>query len=574
MLGGVPLTQNEVRALIQGGETLRVEFKRDAPISDSELVEVVVCLANSGGGHLLLGVEDDGAISGLHSTHTSASGAQLEALVANRTIPGLRVNAEVIDLDDGRIVVVSVGSLDYIVQTSDGRAFRRVLVGRGEPECRPMQIAEIASRLASLGRYDYSEQQIDTANWNDLDLLELERIRQEMARNARGDKSLVDLGDEDLAKALGLAVQSHGQLVPTVTGILAVGKEDAIRRFIPTHELGIQIFDANGSLTLNEFFKLPVVRLLRHIEDILKVRNSETELMIGIQRVGVPRLPMDAVREAVANAITHRDYTIQQSVYVQLAADYSLRTISPGGFVEGVSLDNIISTGPRPRNRALADLFKRVGIVDRAGRGVERMFASMLGAGRVAPDYSDSQMHSVDVLLPGGEADLSFVRLIVESSNRDQKAFDWRQLLVLRKALGEGEVTRTTASRSIQGTDQDATRLLEGLVDLGLLEQRGAARSRVYQPSAAVYRRLGRKSAYVRRRGFEESQQRQMILSYIDAHGRIKRSEVRELCQLTEKQAEYLLKRMREDGDIGFGKESARRGRNVFYSRKYPKEGG
>lgn len=565
------MTQSEVLALIQGGETLNVEFKRDAPISDSDLVEVVVCLANTGGGHLLLGVENDGTVSGLHSSHHDASGAQLEALVANRTNPGLRVDAEIMDLPEGRIAVVSVNSLDYIVQTSDGRAFRRVLVGQGEPECRPMQIAEIASRLGSLGRYDFSEQRVDAASWSDLDPLELERIRQEIARNARGDKSLVDLSDEDLALALGLAVQSQGRLVPTVVGILGAGREAAIRRFVPTHELGVQIFEADGSLTLNEFFRIPAVRLFRHIEDILKVRNSEIELMVGIQRIGVPRLPMDAVREAIANAITHRDYTIQQSIHVQLAADYSLRTMSPGGFVEGVSLDNIISTGPRPRNRALADLFKRIGIVDRAGRGVERMYASMLGAGRVAPDYSDTQLHTIDVLLPGGESDLNFVRLVVEPVERGQKAFDWRQLLVLRKALSEGEVTRATVAKAVQGTEQIATRLLEGLVDLGLLEHRGPTRNRVYQPSAAVYRRLGRKSAYVRRRGFEEAQQRQMILTYIDAHGRIKKADVSELCQLTDKQAEYLLKKMRADGDIDFGRDSPRRGRNVFYSRKSPK---
>lgn len=573
MLGGLPLTEHEALVLIQGGETLGTEFKRDAPLSDSELVEVVVCLANSGGGHLFLGVENDGTISGLHSTHRSATGAQLEALVANRTVPGLRVGAQLIELQERWVAVISVDSMDYIVQTSDGRAFRRVLVGQGEPECRPMQIAEIASRLSFLGRYDYSEQRIDAAEWSDLDPLELERIRQEIAKNARGDKSLVDLGDEDLAAALGLAVHSQGRMVPTVAGILGAGKEATIRRFVPTHELGIQVFQGDGSLALNEFFRLPVVRLFRHIEDILRVRNSEIELMVGIQRVGVPRLPMDAVREAIANALTHRDYTIQQSVHVQLGADYSLRTISPGGFVEGVSLDNILSTGPRPRNRALADLFKRIGVVDRAGRGVERMFESVLGAGRVAPDYSDTRMHAVDVLLPGGEVDLSFVRLVVESSNRDQRAFDWRQLLVLRKALSEGEITRAAVSKAIQGTEHVAVRLLEGLVDLGLLEQRGAARSRVYLPSAAVYRRLGRKSAYVRRRGFEESQQRQMVLSYIDAHGRIKRAEVRDLCQVTEKQAEYLLKRMRADEDIDFGEGSPRRGRNVFYSRKYPNEG-
>jgi ATP-dependent DNA helicase RecG len=219
------MTVEEITALIAQGESLTVEFKGegDAPLSDSKLVEAVVCLANTEGGHLLLGVEDDGRVTGLHSSRRSVNERALEALVANRSVPGVRVRVQLIQLEGKTVAVFAVDQANYIVQTSDGGAPYRLIVGRGEPECRPMHPSDIASRLAYLGQYDHSAQPLPAARWHDFDPLEFERLRQTIERNARSDKSLQGLSDEALTLALGLAVRREETLIPTVAGMLGAG---------------------------------------------------------------------------------------------------------------------------------------------------------------------------------------------------------------------------------------------------------------------------------------------------------------------------------------------------------------
>jgi ATP-dependent DNA helicase RecG len=79
----------------------------------------------------------------------------------------------------------------------------------------------------------------------------------------------------------------------------------------------------------------------------------------------------------VANALTHRDYTRIGAIHVRLQDD-ALTVSNPGGFVEGVTLDNLLTTEPRPRNPWLADVFKRLGLVERTGRGVDLIYRGLL----------------------------------------------------------------------------------------------------------------------------------------------------------------------------------------------------
>jgi ATP-dependent DNA helicase RecG len=559
------MTEGELKDLIAEGETLCVEFKRDAPISNSDLAEAVVCLANTDGGTLLLGVDDDGTVSGLHTHHLPANARQLEALVANRTVPGARVQVELVAVEDKTVAVIGVMKAERIVQTSDGKALTRLLVGRGEPECRPMMLSEVASRLTYLGDHDYSGQLIPAASWSDLDTVELARLRQTVEENARSDKNLEGLGDEDLAKALELVVPQGGKLVPTVAGILLAGREAAIRTFIPSHEAAFQVLGEDKNVEVNAFYREPLVKLHARMTQLFEARNHEEEVYVLGQRIGVPLYPVVAFREALANALTHRDYTKLNAVYVRLdLLPMGLSITSPGGFVEGVTLENLLVTGPRPRNRVLAEAFMRLGIVERTGRGIERIFSAVLGLGRSAPDYSQSDRTSVKVTLPGGEADLGFVKLLVETRNRTQRALSWPHLLTLRHVADEGELTARETTRLIQNNEHVARSVLEELVELGLLEPKGPKRDRSYHLSAELYRKLGRPEAYTRRRGFSDLQREQMILTHLQAHDSITRAEVADLCQLTLKQAEYLLKKLREENKI----ELAQSGRYAFYVLK------
>jgi ATP-dependent DNA helicase RecG len=276
--------------------------------------------------------------------------------------------------------------------------------------------------------------------------------------------------------------------------------------------------------------------------------------------VGVPDVPERAFREAIANALIHRDYARLGAVHVQWHAD-RVEISSPGGLPEGVRLDNLLVTPPRPRNPLLADAFKRAGIVERTARGIDTIFLEQLRNGRPAPTYERTDEAGVVVVLPGGEANLDFVRLVVEES-RD-RALGVDELLVLNRLWQERTLTTAQAADLIQKPDAETRAVLGRLEEAGLVEARGQKKARTWHLSAATYRRLGESAAYVRQRGFEPLQQEQMVLQYVEKHGRITRREVAELCRLSKPQAYRLLERLVEKESLT---RQGQRGRGVHYT--------
>ena len=178
------------------------------------------------------------------------------------------------------------------------------------------------------------------------------------------------------------------------------------------------------------------------------------------------------------------------------------------------------------------------------------IYNGQLRNGRLPPDYSLSTEKSVAVLLPGGAADLDFVRLVVTEENRQQRTLDVSQLLVLAHLWRQRSIDTPTAAGLIQRGDSEARAILENLVEMGLVEGRGQRRGRTYLLSAGVYCALGQPESYVRVRGFEPEQMEQMVLQYVRAHGRITRREVVKLCRINENQAAYLLTKLKRRGLI------------------------
>ncbi|HHY47603.1 MAG TPA: hypothetical protein GX506_09940 [Firmicutes bacterium] len=119
----------------------------------------------------------------------------------------------------------------------------------------------------------------------------------------------------------------------TVTGLLLAGKEESIRRHMPTSEVAFQVL-RELEVEVNEFFRWPLVRLLEQVLTYFKARNSQKEIMMGLFRVGIPDYPERAFREGLINALVHRDYTRQGAIHVQWYDD-RIEISNPGGFPPG-----------------------------------------------------------------------------------------------------------------------------------------------------------------------------------------------------------------------------------------------
>jgi ATP-dependent DNA helicase RecG len=397
-----------------------------------------------------------------------------------------------------------------------------------------------------MGLLDPSAMVLEEIDASRLDPLQRLRIRNAIKKYG-GEQSLLSLAEEELDGALGLVVNHQGQRFPTITGLLLLGTESLLRHHLPAYEVAFQVLRGTD-VRVNEFYRKPLLETFEEVELQFKPWVVEEEIQVGLFRVPVPNYDRRAFREAFVNALVHRDFSRLGAVHVKLDDD-GLSISSPGGFIEGVSLDNLLVVPPRSRNPLLADVIKRIGLAERTGRGIDRIYEGMLRYGRPAPDYSLSNAFTVSVHMANTAADLDFLRMVVEQQDKlGNMPID--SLIILSRLREERRLTTADLAPSVQKPEANVRATLEKLVESGFLEPHGTGRGRTYTLSVKLYQHSGKKAEYVRQAGFDKIQQEQMVLKYIDTHGSIKRADVMDLCLISKDQAYKLLNRLKQQGEI------------------------
>lgn len=523
-------------------ETLNVEFKSDRKrLPDDDLVDAVVAFANTIGGTLYLGVENDGTVTGVNPQRTDL--LQVVALIGNRTVPPVSARAEVIEAEKP-VLAISVPKCRGIVASSDGKIQRRQLKMDGTPENVPMYPHEINSRLSDLSLLDFSAQPVPGARYEDLNPVERERLRR-IVRVYNGEKYLLELPDEDLDKALQLVVSADGNLIPTYTGMLLLGSQERLRACIPTAESGFLMMQGT-EVVANETFYLPLLAAIERIIDFVDARNPEREMEMGMFRLSVPRFDKRAVREAVVNAFAHRDYTRLGRVLVQIDGD-GLTVSNPGGFIEGVTVENILNIEPHGRNLLLSDALKRVGLAERSGRGVDRIFAGSLQYGRDFPDYSATTSTSVRLFISGGMPDEYLISMIVKEQRRTGEALPLNSLLALNILKQGRRMKLAEISEEAHITETRMRATLERLMEAGLIEAVGSGRGREYVLSVKIYRNP---VEYVRQTDIDRLRHQELVLKLANSKGSVTRKDVIELLHINPPQAYRLLQKLVENGKL------------------------
>ncbi len=541
--------------IIPSKETLTVEFKSDRKkLSDDELVEALVAFSNTEGGDLYLGVEDDGQITGRHEAHKDFT--QLAAFIANKTVPPVAVMVDQIDAELP-VIKISVAKSRSIVATSSGKILRRRMKADNTPENIPMYPYEISTRLSELSLLDYSAQPVPSAQYSDLDAVEREHLRN-ILRSYHGEEQLLSLDDEELDKALQLATVVDGKLIPTFTGMLLIGKKEPLRKYVPTAEVSFQ--SLNGTeLTVNESFYLPVLAAIEKIFAFLEVRNPEQEMEMGLFRISVPAFDKRAIREAIVNAFVHRDYTRLGRVFVQLSED-GLSISNPGGFIEGVTLENILTAIPHGRNQVLADALKRIGLAERSGRGVDRIFEGSLIYGRPLPDYSESDATSVKLFIPTSLPDKNFIHMISEYQNQTGSNLPINSLLILNTLKQGRRMTVRDLSEETSLPEARVRAAVERMTEAGLLDAIGNTKGRSYILNQKIYQD---KVRYVRQTDIESIRYPELVKSLVEKKKVISRKDVTELLHITPPQAYRILQKLVEAGEL----QQTGSGRNTRYGK-------
>ena len=218
----------------------------------------------------------------------------------------------------------------------------------------------------------------------------------------------------------------------------------------------------------------------------------------------IPLFNEEVIREALNNAIAHRAYGIQGEIVVK---QYPTKMIfvNPGGFPHGVTVDNILYVQSTPRNRLLADVLSKTGLVERSGQGVDNIYLDTLSEGKPAPDYSKTDAFCVTLILSSKIEDAAFsqyINSIQDSLPDDAKltVYDVLTLNMIRQ------------SKNRQALDK---RIVANLLRSGYIEQRGKTSGTYYILGKDYYEMAGKLSEYSKLTDWDENQVLSMVSSFL-----------------------------------------------------------
>jgi len=535
-----------LRQILDTGESLSVEFKSDSKqISDSTIYEEIVAFANTEGGVLCIGVEDDGSVTGAKPRHDGTTDPiRLQSAIFNNTVPHINTRVSYLTHPNGMVFAIEVDPYPENCATAQGKCLRRIIGPDGKPASVPFYPHEQLSRRASLGLLDFSAQTLESASWTDLNPLEFERLRQTIQR-LRGDGSLLELSNEELAKALRLVETQNGHLTPNVAGLLLLGHEASLERLLPTHEVRFHVLDSQSNVKVNEVLRQPLLAVLEKIDAHFRARNQEREVVVGFFRIPIPDYSPEGFREAVSNALLHRDYARLDAVYVQWLPDHLLIT-SPGGFPEGITKENLLVHEPKPRNPRLAEAFRRIGLVEQTGRGVDKIYMGQLRYGRPVPDYGRSDQTGVRVVVPNGPTSLPFAAFVYEQ-DRQGAPLNLEEMLILNHLGLHGSISREEAAKLMERSSSEVQSLLDALSQRGFLTTGGTQQKELFLLTPSLREQFGRE----RKAGETgREQQEQQVVEALSTRAQVTRSEVAALLGITSRQAKTLLERLIKNGKI------------------------
>jgi ATP-dependent DNA helicase RecG len=436
----------DVTKLLTGGRPNTVLL--EGSVSPSDLARYAIGLANAKGGTLVVGVGPEGVLEGATDLHP----LQLTHALYELTQGRLTVNCSQSVLEGKALLVVSVPRSQTVLATPTGE----VITWNGA-RLEPLE----AASLEPAPELDFTATVPPTSSLSDLDPLEVHRLRSVL--ESRRGADLAQLPDLDLLRALGVLEGDQ----PNLAGILLAGTARALKRYVPQAEIDYY-HHATGDLEFEfrETLQKPLPAVLERLRELIQARNRYETLQVGLFRIEVWDFDEVVYREAILNALVHRDYTSRDTVQLHHFPSH-LEITNPGGFAGGVSEENILRHAPKRRNPVLAEALARLGYIERAGVGVDRMYRLMLRHGKEPPEYT-SYPDSVQLTLHNPAFDEGFARFVARKQEEmGQLSLD--TLIVLTHLKREREANRDAMGRALQLPNDRVVRALRPLEDANLI---------------------------------------------------------------------------------------------------------
>jgi len=485
---------DELHSLMKKRENAHLEFKEAKNNIDSDKLTQYCCaLANEGGGKLILGVSDKlpRAIVG------SQACRNLEKTKSDLiTRLHLRIEGDELLIGEKRVIIFTIPARPIGVPIQyQGIYWMR----RGE-ELVPM-IPDMLKRIFNEAEPDFSAQICQRAKFEDLDRESIKIFRELWLRKS-GNHSLKKFSDQQLLKDIG-AIEDKKI---TYAALILFGKNSALRKFLAQSEV---IFEyrssgATGPAQQRIEYTQGFFSFYDELWDKINLRNDLQHFQDGLFIWDIPTFNEKAIREAILNAVSHRDYRAAGSIWIK---QYPRKIIidSPGGFPTGITPSNMLWR-QQPRNRMIADIFSKCGLVERAGQGADRIFEESIRQGKLLPDFSHTDEYEVVLTLDGQIQDERFLRFLEKIGQEQLASFNTEDFLVLDLVHNERPIPSNPPELKIR---------LNHLIDLGIVESIGKGRGARYMLCKQYYTLAGKSGKYTRKHGLDKETNKELLLKHI-----------------------------------------------------------
>ena len=523
------ISLEELRELMDAMEGENLEFKEARhSYQFDKLLKYCAAIANEGGGRVILGITDKRP---RQVTGTQAFSQQERTRSGLGEKLRLRVDVDEIRHPEGRVLVFTVPQRPVGVPIQvDGAYWMR----RGDSLV-PMTEEQLRDIFNEIG-HDFSADFCPGAFWDDLDPSAIEDFRKRWIAKS-GNASLTRLTPEQLLQDAEAIME--GRI--TYAALILFGTHRALGRHLAQSEVVFEYrsTDASGPAQQRKEYRQAFFSFYDDLWNTINLRNDLQHYQDGLFIWDIPTFEERSVREAILNAVSHRDYRLGGSVFVR---QYPRRFLieSPGGFPPGISPENVLDR-QYPRNRRIADLFAKCGLVERSGQGMNLIFEEAIRHGKLPPDFTGTDRYQVNLTLQGQVQDPAFV-LFLENISREQGvSFSTQDFLILDRV-----------HRGLPVQDALKPRL-SYLVETGVLELTGRGRGARYVLARRFYAITGRKGVYTRKRGLDRETNKALLVKHISDNNK-EGSRFRDLRQvlpsLSIGQLKALLKELKEEDRI------------------------
>jgi ATP-dependent DNA helicase RecG len=503
------LKESEDKVEFKKGEGGNVSYNGGNKVTPGDrrrcILGYVTALCNEGGGYLVIGMTDNYPHVVVGTNQNLGTIGELESNIYRDT----EIRPIVYELYDGEIKKENRVLVIEVPSRPAGKVFKfeDVALMRVGEELKPMS-DEVYLKIINEQEPDFSQQFCEGLQISDLDERAIAILKEKYATK-QNNPNFKTLSNEQLLSDLDLI--KNGKL--TNAALILLAKREILNKKLPQAKVMLEYRNAENQISFDNriVFSDPFFIMIDELWNTINLRNGSFPIQDGAYIFNIPFFNEEVIRESINNAITHRDYRKTSEIVIKQFPQ-RLDIINAGGFPTGVNLENLLKTPSTPRNRLLADVLQKTGIVERSGQGVDKIYYNTLIEGKAEPDYTKSDYFQVNLKLSAIIEDRAFALFIVTIQ---EGLAETEKLSVLEV------ITLNKIKNNAPKNDLDIE-IVSKLLDKKLIEKRGKTNAVYYILSKDYYEFTDEKAKYYNLQELDENQVLVTILQFLSKEGKAK----------------------------------------------------